>query len=468
MRTSLQTKLVLAVSLLAVAAVAAVALSARQSARVEFRRFQDLETHSSGGHPIVTAETAARILDGHCCDPELLRGLDAALGSNEVALVVDANGEVVAIGGSRSGELGRVTLKSQGNEVNVGFERTREHQSEGVSLKLIGVRPAAITLKDGRRASVYALTVPSGAAPVPAVAFQGAIDRRLLIATIVVSVIVIGLTWAVARRTVRPIDELGRAAAALAAGDLSQRVQVRGSDEIATLAARFNAMAEELARQQDARRGLLHDVTHELRTPLTALQCRLETGLDGLAPDPRQSLAQAHEDVRHLTRLVEDLEMVARAEGRDLPLDITEISVGDAAASAAGAVRREDQPAVTLDIEPGLTVRADSVRLRQILLNLLTNAIRHTPSGGAIAIRGRRSGAGETLIEVHNTGSTIAPSDLERVFDRFYRADPARQRATGGSGLGLAIVKHLVEAQGGRVSARSGDDGVVFGFVLPA
>jgi signal transduction histidine kinase len=199
---------------------------------------------------------------------------------------------------------------------------------------------------------------------------------------------------------------------------------------------------------------------------VTLSGCRLETALDGLAADPRQALAQAHDEVRHLTRLVEDLEMVALAEARDLRLTITNVSVADVAASAAGAIVREDQMPVRLDVEPGLTARADPVRLRQVLLNLLTNADRHTPPGGTITIRARHGDAGKVVVEVHNTGSAIAAADLERVFDRFYRADPARQRATGGTGLGLAIVKHLVEAHGGHVTARSDDDGVVFAFVL--
>jgi signal transduction histidine kinase len=456
------------VSLLAVAAVSALALSARQSARIEFRRFQDLEAHTPQGRPSGAVEAAARILDGACCNPETMRRMDGVLGPNEVVLVVDDAGSVVASGGRRSPELGGVTIRKSGGETIIGFERTREGRVAGVSLKFVGVRPATIVMTDGRRANVHALTMPSDDGPMPALEFQGALDRQLLLATAVVSVLVIGLTWAIARRTVRPIDELGRAAAALAAGDLSRRVTVRGTDEIAILAARFNAMAEELGRQQTIRRGLMHDVTHELRTPLTALQCRLETALDGLAADPRQALGQAHDEVRHLTRLVEDLEVVALAEARDLRLAVTTVAVADVARSAAGAIAREDRAPIKLDIEPDLHVAADPVRLRQVLLNLLTNADRHTPPGGTITIRARRHDAGEVAIEVHNTGSAIAAADLARVFDRFYRVDPARQRTTGGTGLGLAIVKHLVEAQGGRVSARSADDGVAFSFVLPA
>jgi signal transduction histidine kinase len=471
MRLNLQAKLVLAVSVLAVAAVAALAFSARRSARVEFRRFQDLEAHVPSGQPSVTVATLGEILSGKCCAPDVMRQVEEALGRinpRSVFLVVDERGEVVATAGHRATDLGRVTVKNNEGETVIGFDRTREGRVEGVSLKLMGVAPARIVMADGRTAYVHSVTIPPDDGPVPAVEFQGALDRQLLLATAIVSVIVIGLTWVVARRTVRPIDELGRAAAAVAAGDLSQRVAVRGSDEIAMLATRFNAMAEELSRQQTIRRGLMHDVAHELRTPLTALQCRLETALDGMAADPGQALAQANDEVRHLTRLVEDLEVVALAEARDLRLAMADVAVSDVAGSAAAAVARQDGAPVRLDIEPGLTVRADPVRLRQVLLNLLTNADRHTPAGGAITIRARRHDARQVAIEVHNTGSSIAAEDLARVFDRFYRVDPARQRTTGGTGLGLAIVKHLVEAQGGRVSAHSDDTGVAFSFVLPA
>ncbi|HET9268977.1 MAG TPA: hypothetical protein VFO31_12465 [Vicinamibacterales bacterium] len=220
MRLSLQAKLVLAVSILAVAAVSALAWSARQSARVEFRRFQDLETHASSGKPSVTVATLGDILSGKCCTPDVMREVEETLGRinpRSVFLVVDERGEVVATAGHRATELGRVTVKNNEGETVIGFERTREGRVEGVSLKLIGVAPARIVMADGRPAYVHTLTIPPDDGPVPAVEFQGALDRQLLAATAIVSVIAIGLTWALARRTVRPIDELGRAVAALAA-----------------------------------------------------------------------------------------------------------------------------------------------------------------------------------------------------------------------------------------------------------
>jgi two-component system sensor histidine kinase BaeS len=281
-----------------------------------------------------------------------------------------------------------------------------------------------------------------------------------------VGALTIGVTFMITRRIVRPIGELSLAARDLAEGNLSRRVDTRGSDEIAALGQSFNAMASELERQQTMRRRLAHDVSHELRTPLTALQCRLETMIDGLATDPGRALADANEEVRHLSRLVDDLQEIALAEAGELALSMSDVSIAQVAASAARAAGLEADGRLSIEADERLAARADSMRVRQVLLNLLTNASRHTPAGGVIAIRASRAGA-DVVVEVANTGSTLAAEESIRIFDRFYRADPARQRVTGGTGLGLAIVKHLVEAQGGQVGAESSASGVVFRFTLP-
>jgi two-component system sensor histidine kinase BaeS len=274
------------------------------------------------------------------------------------------------------------------------------------------------------------------------------------------------LTWVAARRILRPIAELRDATRDLASGQLTRRVSAEGEDEVAELSRSFNTMAERLERQVSLRRDLIHDVAHELKTPLTAMRCRVETILDNMAQDPKAALGQINEDVAHLSRLVSDLEDLAHAEGRDLAFSIATVEVEGAFTSALRAASLEGDPRLRIEIERGLAVEADPTRLRQVLVNLLTNADRHTPPDGAITLRAARRDSA-AVISVHNTGSALTPAELERVFDRFYRADPSRQRATGGSGLGLAIVKQLVEAQSGAVSARSDDSGVTFEVTLP-
>ena len=225
-------------------------------------------------------------------------------------------------------------------------------------------------------------------------------------------------------------------------------------------------MADDLERQQVLRQRLLHDVAHELRTPLTALQCRLETVIDGLARDPAQAVRDLHEDVRHLGSLVDDLQDVALAEAGELRLSIADHAASELVRSALRVAGLEGDARVRLDVPEALTLRVDARRLRQILVNLLSNASRHTPTDGVIDIAATTS-SGQARLSVRNTGSHLTSDECARVFDRFYRTDPARQRTTGGTGLGLSIVKHLVEAHGGRVWAESNAGEVTFHVALP-
>jgi signal transduction histidine kinase len=466
MTVSLQTKLLLAVGLLAIAAVVAVALSARQTTRMEFRRFQEHEEERSSIIRSRDAEEIASRLTGRCRDAGALGEATASLKNREVALLVGEDGRLIARGGPGNADLRGVNVRRSGDALTVDITREQQGGTEGITLKFIGGTAPVVACGDGTSAMVHLLSMPATGLVPPSAAFLGSVDRRLLIATTVVGAIVLGMTWLLARRIVGPLADLRLAARDLAGGQLSRRVTTRGSDEIAELGRSFNAMASELERQETFRRQLVHDVAHELRTPLTALRCRLETIVDGLSADPRQAMADASDDVRHLSRLVDDLQELASAEARELVLTLTDVALADVAASAARAAGLEKNERLRLDVDGSLYVRADAIRVRQILVNLLTNADRHTPAGGIITVRGTR-GPEQVAIEVHNTGSSLDPEQLSRVFERFYRADPARRRSTGGRGLGLAIVKHLVEAQGGRVWAASDESGVTFGFSLP-
>lgn len=221
-------------------------------------------------------------------------------------------------------------------------------------------------------------------------------------------------------------------------------------------------MAERLAHTERTKRQLVTDVAHELRSPVTNLRCGLEAIQDGLVTADRARIDALHAEVLLLQRLIADLQDLALAEAGGLtlqrePLDIAAAVRRATAAEIAGAP-------VTMHVaDDAAIVLADAGRFEQMLPNLIGNARRHTPDGGRIDVRTSRAG-GLIRIDVADTGSGIAPEHLPHVFDRFYRADASRDRATGGAGLGLAIVRRLAEAHGGTVTARS--DGIGRGAVL--
>jgi signal transduction histidine kinase len=468
MMNSLQARLLLAVGALALSGVVAVAVVARQGARQEFFRFRSTERGAPGD---VTPGLAGRIageLDGRCCAPNVLDAAAARAGARTAILVTEpASGRLIASSGRPLGAYGRVATHREGQAIVFEAGSAASAGAREIVLTL-SVGGEALRLQDGTPAVLYLLPLPNEEGDRDAAAFLGSLDRLLLVATAVVGLAALAGTWVLARGVVRPIRRLGQATAALARGDLSVRVDPEGSREAAELGRAFNAMAAELGRQHALRQALMHDVAHELRTPLTAMRCRLETVIDGLAPDPQGAVRDLHEEVLHLGRLVDDLQDLALAEARELRLDVEAVNVRALVESAVRAARLDTDSRLQVDVDGALVARADTLRMRQVVLNLLTNADRHTPADGSIRVRGSSEDTGSrVLIEVRNTGSRLDPAERSRVFDRFYRADPSRARGTGGTGLGLAIVRHLVEAQGGSVWVESDDAGVTFGVELP-
>ncbi len=331
--------------------------------------------------------------------------------------------------------------------------------------------------RNGRREQVTVYTVPgvirdAGGHPVArvyvlpaddlgesAVREIAAVDRRLIAIFAIAAVAAVGLTVLVSRRIVQPIEQLTGAVRDVGRGK-PVHVQVTGRDEIARLAASFNAMADAIAAQEELRRRMVGDIAHELRTPLTNLRCELEAIQDGLAaPDPAR-IASIHEEVIHLQRLVEDLQDLAVAEAGAMVLHLERVDLGAAIVRIVGA-----QAEVTCD--DAIAVDVDVTRLRQVVQNMLANAAAHPPAGERIRVRVARAGADAT-VSVIDHGPGIPPGDLERIFERFYRVDESRGRARGGAGLGLAIVRRLVEMHGGRVWAQSVEgEGATFTFTLP-
>ncbi len=267
----------------------------------------------------------------------------------------------------------------------------------------------------------------------------------------------------VSRQILAPVKALGTAANRLGRGDLSIRADTRGPAEIQELADSFNRMAGSLQSAEAQRRSLVADVAHELRTPLANIQGYLEAVRDGLLEPDEQTIDTIHGQVLLLGRLVEDLRLLARAEGGSLPLDMEPDSLQEVVGRAVNAARpRAEANSIQLDYgEPEEPVLAlmDRTRIAQVISNLLDNALQHTPEGGRVEVSLALLEGDRVRVAVTDNGEGIPEEDLQRVFDRFYRVDSSRSRASGGAGLGLTIVKGLVEAHGGSVGAESPSQG---------
>ncbi len=272
-----------------------------------------------------------------------------------------------------------------------------------------------------------------------------------------------------AYRFVRPIRALTEVNRRFAAGDRKARVSIQGNDEIAELGVSFNHLADQLHSEQERQKQMLADIAHELRTPLTVLRGELEAMQDGLMNPDSENLGRLIEEVDLLTHLVQDLRLLTLADSGGLSLTKGPVDLGTLAQEALHAFRSkaEAKPIELQAQTTSVSVSADRERILQVVYNLLENALRHTPSGGKIQIITRLD-SGWGVLEVADSGPGIPPPDLPHIFERFYRADPARSRETGGSGLGLAIVKAVLEAHGGSVSVSNrAEGGAVFSLRLP-
>jgi two-component system, OmpR family, sensor kinase len=280
-----------------------------------------------------------------------------------------------------------------------------------------------------------------------------------------------GGAW-LAERALSPVSEIARTARQIVrAEDLAQRVPAApADDELGQLTATVNEMLERLEALFNAQRRFVADVSHELRTPLTAMRGNLEILRRGAARDPAaldESLAAMEREVNRLVRLAGDLLLLAQAEA-GLSLRHEPVALDELVLEVVRELRpMADGVALAPEIAEQIEAPGDRDRLKQALLNMVVNALQHTPSGGSVRVALDRVD-GHARLSVCDTGEGIASEDLQRVFDRFYRADPARSRGTGGAGLGLAIVKWVAEAHGGSVEATSmPGQGSTFALELP-
>jgi signal transduction histidine kinase len=277
----------------------------------------------------------------------------------------------------------------------------------------------------------------------------------------------------VSRTQTRPLAQLAATAHAFRKHELDRRATIKGSIEIVEVAQAFNAMAEELQQSETLRRNLVADVAHELRTPLTVLQSRLYGILDDVYQVDKTQIASLYDQTRLLSRLVDDLLELSRAEAHQLSLNkqLTNLEpMLEDTISTFQLVAKDKDITLTADIAECLPpIPVDVERMNQVIFNLVTNALRHTSAGGTIEVKASGDDTG-LEVAVKDTGEGIPPEDLPHIFERFYRVDRSRQRASGGTGLGLAIAKNIVEAHGGTLTAYSEGipgHGTVFTVRLP-
>ena len=473
MLRSLRARLILLTLFVAGIALATVSLLSRQAVQSEFVRFESKKRET--GLADAAEALASRLpAPGAVPGSAATAAADSILGAFERAmgqplLLLGTDGRVIA---ASSPALRAAHVELEDGERLMIAEAARKGGVRTLKRTVVVGGPRA-TVRTGTGATIgtlYLLPAPAGIERGER-PFVSSVNRWILFAVLGAGGLAVLLAIALSRRILGPVESLTSAARRMEAGDLSQRVTVRSADEIGELARAFNGMAGALERNEALRRSLVTDVAHELRTPLTNLRCQIEAIQDGLQTADAGTIRSLHEETLLLSRLVTDLQDLAMAEAGRLPLEKAPVDVAEAVGAALASIRPlAEGRSVTLraDIGESITVTADWERLGQILRNLLTNAVTHTPEGGLVTVTSHREGR-SVSIAVRDTGPGIAAEHLPRIFDRFYRADPSRARATGGSGLGLAIVKQLVEAHGGEVTAESEPgQGATFRFSLPA
>jgi two-component system OmpR family sensor kinase/two-component system sensor histidine kinase BaeS len=280
------------------------------------------------------------------------------------------------------------------------------------------------------------------------------VNRAALAAGAVTSLLALLVSGLVFFQIARPLRGLAAAAQRLAQGEMNARAPVHSPDEVGQVAVSFNQMAGQLERYAAERQNMIADIAHELRTPLAVIQSNLEAMLDGVLPTSAGELASLHREAVLLNCLIADMRILSLAEAGQLQLDCQPVRPDELIRAVAGrfaAAAAAKGTTLTIELGPELPlIQADEQRMGQALANLIDNALRYSPAGSRVTLSAQ---VADRAVEfsVTDNGPGIPAADRPHVFDRFWRSERSRNRATGGSGLGLAIVKQLVEAHGGQV-----------------
>jgi len=331
----------------------------------------------------------------------------------------------------------------------------------GIQLATIEIKKGIPILVDNKSVGTLLITPGSLAASTSlANEFQASVRRAVISSALIAGMTALALGIFLFFQITAPMRKLRKAASAIADGDLTQRVEIQGQDEFAQLGVTFNQMAANLSQAELHRQHLMADVAHELRTPLTAIQGTVEGMQDGVLPNDAEQLNALLAETTLLNRLIEDLRLLSLAETNQLKLLRQPVEVNGLISQIIERIQPQARlKEIHLDhsLQEGLpALQLDPDRITQILNNLIANALRYTPKNGSIQVTtSQKDPMASVTISVTDTGTGIDAQDLPHVFDRFYRADKSRSRASGGSGLGLAIVKELVEAHGGSLNVES-------------
>jgi two-component system sensor histidine kinase BaeS len=468
-KDSMRTRLILSFLLIVLLSVSLVVIIARKGAFTEVQAFM-----FRGGVNASSVNQMVNTLEDYYRSHRSWQGVESLFGNT------GGRGQGPGAGAGRSQGAGNAGMgqgqgprlrmaDAQGNVLvdTSGAPASKLSQSE--------IANAIALQSDG---STVGYLLPAGAANF------STLDERFLVnrlsqAALTAGLIALGISLLVALflayRLAKPVHALTQAARRMADGDLSQRVAVRGEDELAMLGVTFNQMADSLQKASETRRAMTADIAHELRTPLAVQRANLEALQDGIYPLTAENLGSILEQNQVLTRLVDDLRTLALADAGELRLECT---YTDYPGLVQRIVDRFESQAVAHQVtlrcdlpDACPEILLDPLRIEQVLGNLISNALRHTPPGGTVDVRVRcQAGApgGQVQLEVHDSGEGIPPEALGHLFERFYRADSSRSRVVGGTGLGLAIARQLAEAHGGRLEAANHPQGgAVFTLSLP-
>lgn len=466
MFNKLWVQLTLAFSLVTIAGLIIAAFLANTQVSTQFRRFV---AHNQMSNPALLAP-----LVDYYVQNGSWQGVDRVLDDFRSPGMMGGPGGMGGMGapGLRRGAPGLVLADAGGRIVYArdssffGQRLSRQDQANAVTIsandQVIGYLVTALPPRDELTTAAQT--------------FLNQINRVLLQAGLIAGGLGILIGLAIARGLSAPLGRLAAAAHRISQGELNQQVPVRGSEEMADVARAFNDMAVALQQAGQLRRNMVADIAHELRTPLTVIQGNLQAILDEVYPLEKGEIAGIYDETLMLSRLVNDLRELAQAEAGQLSLNVQTIDLATVISSAVSGfegLAQEQEVSLAVTLPPTIPpLLADPDRVRQILSNLASNALRHTPPGGRVTITvdGLPGSAAAARISICDTGSGIPPQDLPYVFNRFWRAEKSRSRYEGGSGLGLAIARQLVEAQGGQIGVESKGipgQGSCFWFSLP-